>query len=136
MRGRTSKCLVCISNNVQRHHSGEQMNHHRRRSYTYYLRIHVCGYMIKRLFLLCRGLSSELEMSRISIGNVMSAFSDDLKPFCAPASQILLMQLKISIFFFASKRPQGVHNTSDILVWSGVVFNLSTCLRSFLLHQH
>lgn len=52
VRGRTSKCLVCISNDVQRHHSSEQMNHHRRRCFTYYARIHVCGYMIKRLFLL------------------------------------------------------------------------------------
>lgn len=44
----------------------------------------------------------------------MTAFSDDLKRLCSSQSE-LLMQLKISIFFFASKRPQGVHNTSHIL---------------------
>lgn len=85
VRGRTSKCLVCISGDVQRR--GEQVNRRRRRCYAYYGRIHGRGYVIKRLFLLFGRPSLELEMSRISIGKVMSAFSDDLKRFCAPASQ-------------------------------------------------
>lgn len=105
-RGRTSKCLVCISNDVQRHHSSEQMNHHRRRCYTYYARIHVCGYMIKKVIPPFLGPSLELEMSRISIGKVMSAFSDDLKRFCAPASQNYWCSWKLASFF-CLKTPTG-----------------------------